>query len=406
VDVVRGAVQEEVRPEGAEVEAHRAEKGELGVDHPDVALVVRHDRARVEVPVEEGLGRGHEAVLEGRDLGLQLLVPLEAAHVGLERRVPAVQRGILEVGVGKDEVLADPAELGVDEARRELLLLGRVQAEVARVVEGGRQEAADRLAQPGVSPPLDQGPADHPVAPEVLHGVQVHARVVPVRLGHEAGGVAVLDLERPALEVGPAGGEGPALPGRPDVGEGLLDEEAPLGPGALEHLEDEVEVAVADLGAAEIGSWVEEPPGERVGADVLDDRVEVERLVHSGLLARAGERGALGENPTPGRRPAPSSSTRRAASSTPPPPETIARARPVMAFRPEGSPRTASKASSTNSGSTRSIQMTRAAPFSRRRVPRSQLSKIDPGTMTTECRARRPPGLMFEPRCTRRPLRM
>lgn len=134
-----------VRPVQAEVEADRADEGELGVEDPHhrgAFAGADHDAAGVQVAVEKGLGAGHEGVAEVGDLRAQAGVGAEGRRQVVQALVPVVVL-VLDVRLGR-------TALGVI---RELHARGRLEvvyADETRPLLQGSRLTAWELAQEGI----------------------------------------------------------------------------------------------------------------------------------------------------------------------------------------------------------------------------------------------------------------
>jgi len=139
------------------------------------------------------------------------------------------------------------SQIAVDEALDFQLLGLVVQRQVGGAAQGLGQEEADVLGEVGVLDTLDQTFTHDDMAVQILHGKEVHLRVVEVDprrvLGHER----VFDLERFGLDSRPVDGQRPVAAHQAQVRQRLFDDHGALRVGFGPDPEDQVQVAVADL---------------------------------------------------------------------------------------------------------------------------------------------------------------
>ena len=111
----------EIGEQHADIEGHRSVEGEFRIDDARV-VVGHHDRAGVQVAVQQRLGVGGEQMLQLLRLDLEVAVGAQFGNEGVELRrgVPVHRR--FEIGVGEDQVLGDVAKLDVVGEERQIFL--------------------------------------------------------------------------------------------------------------------------------------------------------------------------------------------------------------------------------------------------------------------------------------------
>ena len=130
VSRLRKEGEQEIADDRADVEADRADERELGVDDARVVWR-RHDRAGVQVAVDQRLGAGQEPIFQRLRGDLDRAVALERSLLRIEPGLrPAIERR-LAIRIGEDQILGDLA-LGVFGANSASLrlVLGRRPGEL------------------------------------------------------------------------------------------------------------------------------------------------------------------------------------------------------------------------------------------------------------------------------------
>ena len=234
----------EIGEQHADVEGHRSVEGELRIDHPRL-LVGDHDRAGMQVAMQQRLGIGGEHMLQPLRLDLEVAVGAQFGDeaVELRRRMPVHRR--FEIGVGEDQVLGDVAELDiVGEQRQIRLAIARLHGEVGAAKQRAGHEQADVAGDVRQLPPVDQRAAQDDVRRQILHDDQRLAFVEMIDRRHRARRARLLPGQRVVFEEGALQRQRPAVADEPHIGQRLLDDG-----GALVALDDEdqVQIAVADL---------------------------------------------------------------------------------------------------------------------------------------------------------------
>ena len=270
----------------ADVEAAGPDPGELAVD--DLRLLQRdHDRAGVEIAVQQRLRLGQIGEAQPRHGAFHLDVAAQRRGPWLERRRNAVALArrvrVEEDEIGRNalqrEVLREQREVGGARLER----LGEIGGADARLRHIFGDVGGDaRIAAAG-----DQALAQDDVRIELLHHDQQQIGVEVVDRRGEAA-----DERRDALGVGrfearAVGVERPSILGDAHVGQPLLGADAAVGP--VDQI-DGVEIAVGDVARAPVFRLAAEPrPYVRQRGQDLDD-------------AR-GVKDAIGARPVAGGRP-------------------------------------------------------------------------------------------------------
>ena len=192
---------------------------------------------------------------------------------------------VLAVRLVQDEVLGDPAELGVDRGGGLALPRLRVHPEVGRVEGDASHEAAHVAGCAGMDLAVVERCPPDPQVREVLHRVHVPVGVEAVVDRDRVARERLVGREGVGLVAGPLDGERPALAVDAYPGQRLLEDEA-RPRRVVAHDEDEVEVPVADLADVErVGGHERTERRSRVqpGRDGLDRQRLVDRR---GVLGR------------------------------------------------------------------------------------------------------------------------
>ena len=200
----------------------------------------------MQIAVDEGLGIVHELELELGHGQFERVILIElAAHEVGDGREDVVAVIAVVVRLGQDQILGDLAQLGVDEALDHGLLFLVFHGHV-----GGLEQRVDHVggdvlgkAREGLVP--HEGIAHQRVVGQVLHGTGAHHGVVAVDLGHQAGGVLVLNLQNFTFDAVAVGGNLHVRRNAQRLAR-LLDDDGLAGL-FLHHAEHVVEVAVADF---------------------------------------------------------------------------------------------------------------------------------------------------------------
>ena len=152
-----------------------------------VSVVGHHDRAGVQVAVQQRLGIGGEQVLQPLRLDLEVAVGAQFRHQRIELRRGVAVHGCLEIRIGEDQVLGDVAEFGiVGEQRQVFLALARLHRKVGAAEQCARHEQAEvrrDLRQPAA---VDQRLAQDDVRRQVLHDDERLRLVEMIDLGNDA----------------------------------------------------------------------------------------------------------------------------------------------------------------------------------------------------------------------------
>lgn len=250
---------QEVGQHGADIETHRAVEREFGVDHPRLAAR-DHDRAGVQVAVEQRLGARHELQLQpgDRDVEVHILAKLCGERIEI-RRSPAVLLGDA-VRIGEDQILGDLAQRMVaGESCDALLLLGRRHREVGGEEQCPRHEGGDVIDKARILRARNHPLAHDDVGLEQLHHRQRQGLVVMQQRRHEAGRELGLPRQSEIFVMSPGQRQRPALADEADIGQRLLHGDAAAA--ALDD-ENEIEIAVADFGDRPGGRLAAEGRGE------------------------------------------------------------------------------------------------------------------------------------------------
>ncbi len=244
VAMLREESHPEIGEQHADVEGHRAVEGEFRIDHPGFT-VGDHDRAGMQIAVQQRLGIGREQMLQPLRLDLQITIGAQFGDdaVELRARMP-VHLGV-EIRVRENQVLGDVAEFDIVGEQRQirLAILGR-HMQVGAAKQGAGHEQADVVGDIRQLPPFDQRPPQDDVGRQILHDDQRLAFVEMIDRRHRARRSRLLPGQRVVFEEGALQRQRPAVADQADIGQGLLDDGSSRG--AFDD-EDQVEIAVADL---------------------------------------------------------------------------------------------------------------------------------------------------------------
>ncbi len=278
VAVLREIGHPEVGEQHADVEGHRAVEGEFGID--DAGLGVGdHDRAGMQVAVQQRLGIGGKQMLHALRLDLEVAVGAQLGDDAVELRAGVAVHRRFEIGIGEDQVLGDVAQFDiVGEQRKVGLAVARRHGEVGAAEQRARHEHAEVLGDARQLAAGDQRlPQDH-VGRQELHDDERLGLVEMQDLRHHAGRPRLLPGQRVVFEEGALERQRPAVADEPHIGQRLLDHDRARR--TLDD-EDEVEVAVADLAHL---------PGRAVGADRGGKRADTAEPDRQGLDRQRLER--------------------------------------------------------------------------------------------------------------------
>ncbi len=265
--IMREIGEVKVTDERTDVEPHRPAESELRIDDKGLALVA-HDRADMEVAVDQRLRARHERVLHLAD-GRPHLGVLLNGFDRLPRKFRIVVVGVgIVVGVGEDEVLGDLAELDVDGAPDRLLLRLGAKIKVGRVKQRLREVRRHVIGEQGKSPTLNHLAAQDAMLAEVLHDDERHVARCEVDLGDVLRAEFTVCPQRRNLEVHAVARQRPRFTNDAEERHSLLDRHRLVGVGAVRDDVDEVEVAVADFIDLKIIERREPPSHLGQGAEI------------------------------------------------------------------------------------------------------------------------------------------
>ena len=221
---------QEIADDRAEIESHRSVEREFGIDH-DGRAFRHHDRAGVEVAVDQRFRCGQEFELQPRDRGVQVEVFPEGGRRRIEPGLrPAVLLG-LAVGIGEDQILGDLAERMVAGERGDaLLLLGGGNREVGREEQRARQKGRDVPDKARIERAGNQPLAHDDMRLDQLHDDEGERLVVVQHRRHQTGRQPGLMRERQIFVMRARQRQRPALADEPHIGQRLLDGDAARRP--------------------------------------------------------------------------------------------------------------------------------------------------------------------------------
>ena len=235
-------VEQQVADGGADIEANRAEKAELGVDGLKAAFG-DENRAAVDIAVQQRFGMGEEAMLERGHRQLQLGIVAQGGDIGFQRGWIAVALVNL-IRVVKEQILGDFAHLGINKLRHLGLFLMRMQIKVAGVEQRLGQVFPQLAGGLGVVNVVDQLPAPDAVIGEIFHhhhrqlGIEMHNPHRVLRA------VLMVSHQGLRLKARAVKGQRPGLSYAAHVGQRLLNDNPAHAPD-IENFKHQVEVAVA-----------------------------------------------------------------------------------------------------------------------------------------------------------------
>jgi len=157
------------------------------------------------------------------------------------------------------------------------LLLLRGQIQIGGEEKRPRQKFRHMLRQMGVPLPGDQSLAQDDVIGTILHHRQRQLRIIMINPGHPARYQLPFNFQGLRFDARPIQGERPGLPHYPGIGKRLFHDKTSFG-GCIQHAKNQVQIAVADLPAEQLG--IGEKETGKPAADVLYRFLLCQRMVY------------------------------------------------------------------------------------------------------------------------------